>query len=108
VLLTGPAAAIVALLLLVAVPLLYGQKFHESIGLGFVLLPGVLLLGIGKILSSAIAGRGYPRYALYASAISMPLTLALYFALIPIFTMGRRDRVVISWQEPPADLSSGG
>ena len=33
--------------------------------LGFILLPGVLLLGIGKILSSAIAGRGYPRYTLY-------------------------------------------
>jgi O-antigen/teichoic acid export membrane protein len=67
------------------VPLLYGEKFHDSITLGFILLPGVLLLGIGKILSSAVAGRGYPRYALYVSAISMPLTLALYVALIPIF-----------------------
>ena len=32
-----------------------------------------------------VAGRGYPRYALYVSALSMPLTLALYFTLIPAF-----------------------
>ena len=60
-------------------------KFHETIALGFVLLPAVLVLGVAKILSSAIAGRGYPRYTLYVGAISAPLTLALYFTLIPPF-----------------------
>ena len=45
--------------------------------------PGVLLLGIGKILSSAIAGLGYPRYALWIAAVVMPVTLVLYFTLIP-------------------------
>ena len=68
-----------------AIPVLYGSKFHDSILLGFVLLPGVLLLGIGKVLSSAIAGRGYPRFTLYIAAISMPLTLGLYFLLIPLY-----------------------
>jgi O-antigen/teichoic acid export membrane protein len=67
----------------VAVPLLYGNKFADTTWLGFVLLPGVLLLGIGKVVSSAIAGRGYPRYVLYSGAISVPITLSLYFALIP-------------------------
>jgi len=85
VLLTVPAALIIVALLLIAIPVLYGSKFHESIALGFVLLPGVLLLGIGKVLSSAIAGRGYPRYTLTVAAITMPLTLGLYFLLIPLY-----------------------
>ena len=85
VLLMLPTALAVSALLVVGVPILYGNAFHETIPLGFILLPGVLLLGIGKILSSVVAGRGYPRYALYVSALSMPLTLALYFTLIPAF-----------------------
>jgi O-antigen/teichoic acid export membrane protein len=85
VLVSVPGAIIVAFLLLVAVPLLYGSKFHQTIGLGFVLLPGVTLLGIGKVLSSALAGRGHPRYALYVGVVVTPLTLALYFGLIPVF-----------------------
>jgi O-antigen/teichoic acid export membrane protein len=85
VLLTIPATLLISVLLLVAVPLLYGGKFAETTPLGFVLLPGVLLLGVGKVLTSAIIGRGYPRYILYSGAISVPLTLALYFTLIPAF-----------------------
>jgi len=85
VLLTVPAAVIVSLLLLVAVPLLWGGKFSESVPLGFVLLPGVLVLGIAKILSTGVVGRGYPRYALYGGMLSMPVTVALYFALIPAY-----------------------
>lgn len=85
VLLTAPAGAAVILLLLIGVPLLYGPKFHQTIALGFVLLPGVLLLGIGKILGSVVTGRGFPRYALYGAVISAPITLALYFGLIPPF-----------------------
>lgn len=83
VLLTIPAAVLISILLLLAVPLLYGPEFHQTTKLGFILLPGVLLLGIGKVLSSAITGRGFPRYALYITAVSMPLTLGLYFLLIP-------------------------
>jgi len=85
VLLTLPAALLICALLLVAVPLLYGGKFAETTQLGFVLLPGVLMLGIAKVLSSAISGRGFPRYSLYISTISVPLTLALYFTLIPLY-----------------------
>jgi O-antigen/teichoic acid export membrane protein len=85
VLLTAPAGLAVALLLVIGVPLLYGDSFHQTIPLGFILLPGVLLLGVGKIIGSAITGRGYPRYALYGAAVSVPLTLALYLWLIPLF-----------------------
>jgi O-antigen/teichoic acid export membrane protein len=83
VLLAIPAALLISALLLIAVPVLYGTDFHQTTTLGFILLPGVLLLGIGKVLSSAIAGRGFPRYTLYIAAVSMPLTLGLYFLLIP-------------------------
>ena len=85
VLLSLPAGVLISVLLVVAVPLLYGGKFAETTPLGFVLLPGVLMIGVAKVLSSAIAGRGYPRYTLYFGAISVPLTLALYFTLIPAF-----------------------
>ena len=84
VLLTVPTALVVVFLLVVGVPLLYGPSFHETIVLGFILLPGVLVLGEAKILAAAIAGLGKPRYALYSSLISMPVTLALYFSLIPL------------------------
>jgi len=85
VLLSLPAGVLISVLLVVAVPLLYGGKFADTTPLGFVLLPGVLLLGIGKVLSSGIAGRGYPRYTFYITAITTPLTVALYFVLIPAF-----------------------
>jgi len=85
VLLTLPAGLLISVLLLVGVPLLYGPKFHDTAWLGFILLPGTLMLGVAKILSSGIVGRGYPRYTLYAGAITVPITLALYFGLIPPF-----------------------
>ena len=95
VLLTVPAGLAVAALLLIGVPLVYGHSFHETIPLGFILLPGVLLLGVGKIVGSAVTGRGHPRYALYGAAIGLPITLGLYFGLIPrLRRVGRSDRVV--------------
>jgi O-antigen/teichoic acid export membrane protein len=45
----------------------------------------VLLLGVAKVVGSVITGRGRPRYAFYSAAITAPLTLALYFGLIPPF-----------------------
>jgi O-antigen/teichoic acid export membrane protein len=76
---------IIGLLLLIAVPLLYGPGFHQTIWLGFVLLPGTLLLGVAKVLSTVVTGRGHPRYALYASVVQASAALALYFGLIPTF-----------------------
>jgi O-antigen/teichoic acid export membrane protein len=85
VLLMLPAGVGISLLLLVAIPVLYGSKFTESIALGFILLPGVLVIGVGKVLGYTVSGRGYPRYALYVAAVTLPLTLGLYFTLIPAF-----------------------
>jgi O-antigen/teichoic acid export membrane protein len=85
VLLTFPIGMAISVLLLVGVPLFYGDKFSDTTLLGFVLLPGVLLLGISRVLSFTIQGRGYPRYVFFVGAVTVPLTLALYFTLIPAF-----------------------
>jgi O-antigen/teichoic acid export membrane protein len=84
VLLLAPAGLIVAVLLAL-VPIVYGRSFDQSVVLGFVLLPGVLALGAGKVLASVVAGRGAPRYNLYTGVIVAAITLVLYFTLIPAY-----------------------
>jgi O-antigen/teichoic acid export membrane protein len=82
VLIMGPTALMLVVLVLL-VPLIYGQGFTRSTGLGLLLIPGVVGLGIAKVLSAVFSGRGFPRYALYTTAITVPITLALYAVLIP-------------------------
>jgi O-antigen/teichoic acid export membrane protein len=43
------------------------------------------MLGVAKVLSTVVTGRGYPRYALYASVVQASAALGLYFGLIPPF-----------------------
>ncbi len=78
-----PTAVVLALLLLFAVPVFYGSGFEATIGLGFILLPGVLAVGLAKVLSVVISGRGRPIYTLYVSGATAVATIALYAALIP-------------------------
>ena len=84
VILLVPSGLIVAALL-VLVPLVYGSSFDQTVPLGFILLGGVLALGVGKVLASVVAGRGGVRYNLYTSAIVAALTLVLYFTPIPAY-----------------------
>ncbi len=70
-------------ILVLLVPLLYGPRFQGSVALGFILAPGVAALGLGKVISAVFSGRGFPRYSLYTTLITAPITLALYVALIP-------------------------
>ena len=77
-----PTGVAVVVLLLVGF-LFYGPPFHQSIGLGLLLLPGVLILSIGKVISSVVTGRGFPQYSVYNVLISVPVTLSLYLILIP-------------------------
>lgn len=83
VILLPAAAATVALLLAVAVPLLYGEKFDEAVGLGFILLPGTLLLGLARVSGSVLVGRGNPRYPLYNLLLTVPPTVVAYILVIP-------------------------
>jgi O-antigen/teichoic acid export membrane protein len=83
VILTAPTIVAMGLILVVAIPLLYGSAFHETVGLGFLLLPGVAALGVGKVVSAVYTGRGHPEYAVWTVVIDMPITIGLYLLLIP-------------------------
>jgi len=78
-----PTAVALALVLLIGIPIVYGADFDPSIGYGFVLIPGVLALGLTKVLSAVITGRGHPIYNLYIGLIDVPITLIVYLLLIP-------------------------
>jgi O-antigen/teichoic acid export membrane protein len=83
VVLLAPALAIVLVLVLIAVPVLYGSAFAQSVWFGLILIPGVIGLSLGKSISAVVTGRGRPHYALWTTAITVPLTIVLYVVLIP-------------------------
>jgi O-antigen/teichoic acid export membrane protein len=76
-------ALALVVLALAGVPLLYGSRYHATIGYSLLLIPGVVALGLAKVFSAIITGRGYPRYSLYNALITVPPTIALYLVLIP-------------------------
>ncbi len=67
----------------IAIPLLYGSAFHQSIALALILIPGVLAVGVAKVVSAIVAGRGHPEYSLYNTLVTAPITIGLYVWLIP-------------------------
>jgi O-antigen/teichoic acid export membrane protein len=77
------ASAVVIGGLLAVVPLIYGPAFNDTPRLGLLMLPGVLALGVGKVLIASVTGMGYPRDPLAIGLTTVPVTLVLYFALIP-------------------------
>lgn len=83
VVLQAPTALGLVTVLAVGVPVIYGSTFQQSILLGLLLLPGVVILGVGKVVSAVVTGRGKPVYSLYAGLITVPVTVALYALLIP-------------------------
>ena len=66
ILLAIPTGLGLALLFVAGIPLLYGPKFEDAILYGFLLLPGVLAGGVGKVAAGALTGRRAPR--LHAAA----------------------------------------
>jgi O-antigen/teichoic acid export membrane protein len=83
VLLTAPTAAGLSLLLVAGVPLLYGPKFHDAVLFGFLLLPGVLAGGIGKVAAGNLIGWGRPGYTLLPQLLITPPTVGAYLLVIP-------------------------
>lgn len=79
--------AIISLLLaFIAFPLirlLYGQAFLPSAPLLIILLPGIVLLSVGKLLATHLSGRGRPEVGTYAAAAALLATVSLDFLLIP-------------------------
>jgi O-antigen/teichoic acid export membrane protein len=83
-LLLVPTTLVVLFLVLVAVPVLYGSAFHKTTQLALILIPGVLALSVGKVVSAVTTGRGRPDYALKTVAMTVPVTVVLYVVLIPL------------------------
>jgi O-antigen/teichoic acid export membrane protein len=63
--------------------LVYSSEFIAAYVPLLVLLPGVVLLGGAKVLTNAIAGRGYPHYNSITSGVALVLTIALNLLFIP-------------------------
>ena len=78
-----PTVIVLAILLVVAIPILYGSDFRHAIGLGFLLIPGVAALGLAKVCNAITMARGYARYPMYTTLFVVPPTVIGYLVLIP-------------------------
>ena len=65
------------------VPLLYGSEFAPSIVAIWVLLPGVVGLGVFKVVGSDLMGRGRPGLVGAYSCIALVTNVATNLLLIP-------------------------
>ncbi len=63
--------------------LLFGGRFHASLLPFWILLPGIVFLGMARVMSSNFHGRGKPQYGTYITSISVTLTVILDIVLIP-------------------------
>lgn len=77
------AAVLMAPVGTVAIPLLFGEAFRPGVLPMLVLLPGIVALSYYKTLGVYFAGQGKPEYCSYSAAMSVGITLALDFILIP-------------------------
>jgi O-antigen/teichoic acid export membrane protein len=66
-----------------AVVLLYGIEYRPSALALRLLLPGIVTLGMGHVLSNDIAGRGKPEVIAAQSAFAVVLNIFLNLVLIP-------------------------
>jgi O-antigen/teichoic acid export membrane protein len=73
----------ILLLILIGIPILYGGKFHRSIDLGLILLPGSLLLGLGMTCIALLLAGGETRRVLRICATVVPATVLAYALAIP-------------------------
>lgn len=74
---------ILALLGRLVITLLFGAAFRESIVLMYILLPGVLALGITRILGAHFQGSGRPELGTLMVTFSFIETIVLDIILIP-------------------------
>ena len=61
----------------------FSARYESSISPLRLLLPGVVVLSVGKVLAGDLAGRGLLMYNTWASLIAMVATVAFDLALIP-------------------------
>jgi O-antigen/teichoic acid export membrane protein len=75
--------AAIVVLLTVGIPLLYGHSFHRSVGLGLILLPGSLLLGLGMAAVAILLGGHETRRVLRLCLTVVPAAVLAYALAIP-------------------------
>ena len=81
--LTAAGAVVLALLGGLLIRLIYGPAFAAAYLPLLALLPGVVLLGGGKVLTNEIAGRGYVHYNSINAGLALVLTVIFDLLLIP-------------------------
>jgi len=67
------------------IPWLFTDRFLPSVTALKLLLPGIVALSIGKILSSDLVGRGYPYYSSFVAFVALIFTVIFDILLIPRF-----------------------
>jgi len=77
------AGIVIAILGPAIIPILYSPLFTGAGAPLLALLPGTVLLAIGKVISSDLAGRGKPQFGTYAALASLVLTVTFDVFLIP-------------------------
>ncbi len=80
---TAVGALVLAVLSRPIVLLLYSEAFLQVVGALQALLVGVVALGVGRVLSNDIAGRGLPRLNIYGGLAAVMTNLALNIWWIP-------------------------
>ncbi len=76
-------AVVIAALAPLLVFVLFGAAFLPAVVPLWVLLPGVVALGLDKPIASYQLGRGRPQISLYVALLATPITIAAYVLLIP-------------------------
>ena len=78
------ACAVVAALAPPLIPAIFGHQFSAASRVLLLLLPGVLILTVGKVLAPYVCNRGRPIVATYISVGALALTIMLNLLLIPL------------------------
>ena len=78
-------AVLGAIIIKPAVYLLYGKEFLPQIGPFWILLPGIVFLGIGNVLLQYFTGKGNPELVLKISIVPLFLQIGMSVILMPSF-----------------------
>ena len=80
---TLSVALVVGLTAHLWVPRFFGDAYTEAADVIRLLLPGVVLFTVQVVLSSGIAGAGFPEWNSYVAAVALVLSVALDVWMIP-------------------------
>lgn len=78
-------AAVLALVARPAIGLLFGREFLSATKALYILLPGVVALGVSRILANDIAARGRPEINMYLALGALVANIVANLILIPVW-----------------------